>query len=247
MCLKFNGHIKFELCISPTASKYLFKYSAKGPDRAMVRPEIEAEGKVKDEIEEFMDLRSVGSSEASWHILNFNISQNKPAVCSLRIHLKDEQHVVFDVGSEEEIVETQRNTELTAFFSYNLEHPDTKCTYVEFPERFIYDTKEKKWKKRKNVSDTIGRVHTVHPIAGDVYYLRMLLHNDHCMGKTSFDDLMCIADNKYETYQEVCRNLGLLQDDNEWDDALMEGSNTKMSSSLRELFVVIVISASHPI
>ena len=51
---------------------------------------------MKDEIEEYVDLRSVGSSEASWHILNFNISQNKPAVCALRGHLENEQNVVFE-------------------------------------------------------------------------------------------------------------------------------------------------------
>ena len=82
----------------------------------MVRAEVEAEGIVKDEIEEFMNLRSVGSSEAAWHILNFNISQNMPAVYALRVHMKDEQHIVFDMGNEEEVLEKQRCTELTAFF-----------------------------------------------------------------------------------------------------------------------------------
>jgi hypothetical protein len=76
----------------------------------MVRAEVEAEGMVKDEIEDFVDLRSVGSSEAVWHILNFNISQNKPAVYALRVHLEDEQHIVFDMGNEEEVLENQRCT-----------------------------------------------------------------------------------------------------------------------------------------
>ena len=44
---------------------------------------------------------------------------------------------------------------------------------------------DKKWKVRKNVSDTIGRIHTVHPVAGEVYFLRMLLHHDHSRGKVS--------------------------------------------------------------
>ena len=241
LCLRFNCHINFEPCMSPTAAKYLFKYITKGEDRAMVRPEVEMEEKIKDEIKEFVDLRSVGSSEASWHILNFNISKNKPAVCALRVHLKDEHNVVFDMGNEEEVLETHRVTELTAFFNYNLENQNTKCKYVEFPEKYIYGSKEKKWRKRRNSSDTIGRVHTVHPVAGDVYYLRMLLHHEHCEGKTSFPDLMSIDGIKYETYQEVCRVLGLLQDDLEWDEALTEGSFTKMSSSLRELFVIIVL------
>ena len=48
--------------LSPTASKYLFKYLTKGEDRAMVHAEVNAEETVKDEIKEFIDLRSVGSS-----------------------------------------------------------------------------------------------------------------------------------------------------------------------------------------
>jgi hypothetical protein len=69
----------------------------------------------------------------------------------------------------------------------------------------------------------------------------MLLHHEHCEGKTSFEDLISIEGIAYETYQEVCCVLGLLQDDLEWDEALTEGSFTKMSSSLRELFVTIVL------
>ena len=241
LSLRFNCHVNIEICFSPTASKYLFKYITKGEDRAMVRAEVEAEELVKDEIKEFIDLRSVGSSEASWHILNFNISQNKPAVYSLRVHLEDQQQVVFDMGSEEEVLEKQRCTELTAFFEYNLENPETQITYVEFPEHFTYDNKNKKWKARKNVSDTIGRIHTVHPLAGDVYYLRMLLHHDQCKGKKGFNDLLCVDDHRCESYQEVARLRGLLQDDKEWEEALVEGALTKMPSALRELFTIIII------
>ena len=44
-----------------------------------------------------------------------------------------------------------------------------------------------------------------------------------------------------ESYQEVCRQLGLLQDDKEWDEVLTEGSITKLSSALRELFITILL------
>ena len=53
--------------------------------------------------------------------------------------------------------------------------------------------------------------------------------------------MMIVNKISYESYHEVCRVLGLLQDDNEWDEALTEGSLTKMSSALRELFITIVI------
>ena len=51
---------------------------------------------------------------------------------------------------------------------------------------------------------------------------------------------MFVDEARHESYQEVCRILGLLQDDKEWDEALLEGSLTKMPSALRELFIMIV-------
>ena len=44
-----------------------------------------------------------------------------------------------------------------------------------------------------------------------------------------------------ESYQEVCRHLGLLQDEKEWDDVLSEGSITKLSFALRELYITILL------
>ena len=239
LCLRFDCHTNNELCMSPLASKYLFKYVTKGEDRAMVRAEIDDEDQEKSEIADYIDMRSVGSSEASWHIFNFNIAKNYPAVYALRVHLEDEQHVVFDMETAEQSVESQRCTELTEFFTFNLEHPETKVTYCDFPEHFTWKNKE--WKERKRSSDSIGRIHVVNPVAGDVYYLRILLHHDHCKGKNSFNDLRTLDGVLLETYQEVCRGLGLLQDDEEWDQALTEGAVTKMPSALRELFITILM------
>ena len=97
--------------MSPTAPKYLYKYVYKGEDRAMVRTEIGDEDQRKDEIRDFVDLRSIGSSEAAWQIFNFNITKKHPAVYALRCHLEDEQHVVFDTDSLESVLEQQKTTE----------------------------------------------------------------------------------------------------------------------------------------
>ena len=60
--------------------------------------------------------------------------------------------------------------------------------YGDMPKEHVYSNGE--WRKRKRGSDTtIGRVHSVSPLSGEVYYLRMLLHHDHCRGKESFEDL----------------------------------------------------------
>ena len=41
LSLRFNCHINVELYLSPTASKYLYKYVYKGIDRSMVKAEVD--------------------------------------------------------------------------------------------------------------------------------------------------------------------------------------------------------------
>ena len=217
LSLRYNCHINVEVCMSPMAAKYLFKYVTKGVDRAMVRTEIvedtEKVEEEKNEIKEYIDMRSIGSSEACWHIFNMNVAKNTPAVFVMRVHMEEEQHIVFDIGNEQQVLEKQRCTELTAFFEYNLQNANTQITYVDFPEKFTWINDKKQWKPRKSNFDTIGRVHTVNPVALDVYYLRMLLHHEHCAGCTSFQELRTVDGEAKDSYQEVCRALGLLQDD----------------------------------
>ena len=230
------------------AAKYLYKYVTKGADRAMVRTEVEGLG--TDEIEDYQDLRSVSPSEAMWHILGFPIARKFPAVYAMRLHLEDEQQVLFDEGTEETAVEVPRATELTAFFRYNEEQAATRgdgeaelLKYVDFPTQFTYNKSSKKWIPRKKMTSTIGRVHSVSPAAGDVFYLRILLHHDHCKGKVSHRDLMTLPGEEQpcDTYKELCRRLGLLQDDREWTEALTEAAVTGMCPQLRELYVTILL------
>ena len=70
----------------------------KGNDRALVRTEVE--GQQRDEIQEFQDLRSVGSSEAVWHLMNFEMTDRYPSVMAMRVHLENQQQVVFDQDQE---------------------------------------------------------------------------------------------------------------------------------------------------
>ena len=118
LSLRLNCHINGELCTSPKATKYLYGYITKGCDRAMVATVVEGD-QARDEITQYEDLRSVGSSEATWHLLAFPIAKKYPPVQPLRVHTEDQQQVVFDQGTEEVALETQRDTELTGFFKIN--------------------------------------------------------------------------------------------------------------------------------
>ena len=187
LTLRYGCHINIEICESATACKYLFKYVTKGPDRAMVSATVPGtdEPQPRNEIRDYEDMRNLGSSEAAHKLFGFPIAENKPPVQALRIHLKDHQHVIFVGGQEENVVERGKETELTAFFKVNAEEkdrlgPDFDPTvlpkYVDMPQ--TYTLTKMKWKIRQR-GFTIGRVHTVNPLAGDVFYLRMLLHHDH--------------------------------------------------------------------
>ena len=85
-------------------------------------------------------------------------------------------------------------------------------TYVEMPGKYTFNKPKKEWQVRQR-GFSLGRVHTISPLHGDVFYLRFLLHDDHCRGKISFRDLLTIDGEVHETYQSVCRHLGLLSDE----------------------------------
>ena len=244
LSLRYNCHINIESCVSPQSTKYIFKYVHKGSDRQMMTTEID--GQPRDEIADYIDMRSVGSSEAAWLLFGFPITSRYPAVTALRVHLEEEQQIVFDENLEIEALENQRSTELTAFFSYNeanSENPECWAKYVDMPKRHVYDQKKKEWRNRKQGNDTvIGRVHSVNPVAGEVFYLRILLHNNHCLGKTSFKDMLKLPNGREcESYKEVCVQLGLLNDDQEWERILESAAATQMCPQIRELFVIILI------
>ena len=121
-----------------------------------------------------------------------------------------------------------------AFFKLNAEEkerlgtefkPKNMPTYLDMPLYYVYDKPNKKWKQRQR-GFCIGRIHNVSPLSGDVFYLRMLLHNQHCCGKTSFKDMLTIDVTVHESYQSVCCQLGLLSDDHEWTLLLTEAGVT---------------------
>ena len=44
----------------------------------------EVEGQSRDEIADYIDLRSVGSSETAWHLFSYPITERSPAVMAMR-------------------------------------------------------------------------------------------------------------------------------------------------------------------
>ena len=83
----------------------------------------------------------------------------------------------------------------------------------------------------------MGRIHSVHPSAGERFFLRCLLN--HVTGETlapkagqgdcyNFETLRNVPgrDAPAATYREACELRGLLRDDKEWHDTMSAASTT---------------------
>ncbi|KAH7679123.1 DNA helicase protein [Dioscorea alata] len=74
---------------------------------------------------------------------------------------------------------------------------------------------------------------------GEIYFLRLLLNE--IKGPKTYDDLRTIDGITYQTYREACFTLGLLGDDNEWSNALMQAAQWATGAELQQLFVTIIL------
>ncbi|GFW48878.1 uncharacterized protein TNCV_3900761 [Trichonephila clavipes] len=160
--------------------------------------------------------RYISSNEAIWHILSFPIHERDPAVEHLAIHLENGQRTL---------------------------------VYGDVPRYFTWNKSSKKWEPRKQgkphpsitgifKAKTLGRLYTVHPKQRECFYLRLLLVN--VPGPTSFEFLRTVNGRVFNTYQDACRELQLLEDDNHWDLTLTDAAFTSTPNNIRQLFAIIL-------
>jgi hypothetical protein len=221
--------------MSLAAAKYITKYTHKGPDRATI------ELQQRNEVSEYRDSRYIAASEASWRLFELPIHHQEPAVMSLQVHLPGQHMVVFKPNEPIENVTAraqQERTMLTAFFELNRDDPVARqYTYQEAPLHFVWDRGKKQWKHRQRGS-TVGRLYFVSPTAGECFYLRTLLTT--VKGPTSWENLRTFDGILHPTFHAACLARGLLENDDEWWQCLLEASLTHVGESLRRLFSLIL-------
>nr|XP_028964644.1 uncharacterized protein LOC114827138 [Malus domestica] len=238
LLLNYQAHINVESCSQSTLIKYLFKYITKGVDRARAV----FEDKEFDEVVAYLNCRYLCPYEAVWRLLQFHIHFREPSVERLSVHLPFDQNVVFREIDDLNYVINNPNLErtmLTKWFETNVQDSDArKLSYVEFPTKYVWKNDRKQWSRREQ-GRSLGRVVYVHPAAGELYYLRLLLNYQ--KGSFSFDHLKIVKDVLEPTFQAACTSLGLLGDDREWNSAMLEAVITASSFQLRQLFVTLVL------
>ena len=192
----------------------MYKYIHKGEDWATMviesnsqRPCSSARGEhhIVDEIKEYTDCRYISTLESCWRIFDFKTNNRHPSIERLNLHLKDQQTVVFrDDSNLHSIINnplTQRIM-FTEWFEANRKHPSAReLTYADFPSKWTWDERSKLWKERQR-GKSIGRLYNSHPLSGERYYLRMLLHI--IKGPTCYEDLTTVNWRIHDTYKEAC-------------------------------------------
>jgi len=82
----------------------------------------------------------------------------------------------------------------------------------------------------------------VHPATGERFFLRLLLTI--VPNVTSFEHLQIVDDIEHPMFQSVCKALGLLHDDTEWDTCMQEACIDQDAKRLRNFFVTLLLLCS---
>jgi len=249
---KYQAHINVEWCNKTIFVKYLFKYVTKGADCSKIYlrrvrngedTPYDKETQTTNEVKEYLDCRYICDQDACWRILGFDIHRHHLAVERMPVHLPNDNYVAYSARAKMDkllSLEFLRKTMLTEWFVANQMHPDAhSLTYLQFPSKWRWEARTRSWEKRKDNKPKIGRLHYVHPSAGERYYLRMLLLR--VRGATSFSELRCHNDVQYGSFKEACKSRGLIGDDQEWYNAFDEAAAWATSAQLRKLFVTMLL------
>ena len=224
-----------------------------------------------DEITEHVNASWYGDTNSFWRLWEFPLNEMQPSVQKLAIHLPNEQSVIYDpdkVNNEQqirEIMESLKNTTLTAFFKLN--DKDEEARQYVYPDilrhyRWIESDKvaerrktfQKRLRKSGNcneddeeMSNQIGRMPVIVPRGNDkqieLYYLRVLLHN--VPGPRRFEDLKTVrledgSTKVCQTFKQACIERGLCEGDNDAREALKEAMTIQFGRTLRHFFVTMV-------
>merc|ERR1711940_92085 len=100
--MKFKAHINVEIVASVAGLKYLFKYVRKGVENSKSPSKKKP---AENEVNNFINARYIGASEALWRIMGLHMHEMSPSVAKLPIHLPD-GHLAFV-----EIIDTKNKTQ----------------------------------------------------------------------------------------------------------------------------------------
>ncbi|KAF7808074.1 ATP-dependent DNA helicase PIF1-like [Senna tora] len=218
LLLRYQAHINLEFCNQSCSIKYLFKYVSKGYDKvtaALCSSESNYSNEDNvDEIKMYYDCSYISACEAAWRIFGFDINFRDLSVERLPFHLPNQQGVVFgDHDSIDSVVfnATAKQTKFLAWFEANKRYP-----------------------KAKSLTYAQFPSQFVYKTDCRQWFKRK-------SGPTCYEDIRTINGVVYPTFNNACYVMGLLDDDKEYIEGIVEGSKWSLGFYLRKLFATLLI------
>jgi hypothetical protein len=213
-----------------------------------------------DEIEEYWNARYLSSTEATWRILGFHITQKIPAVTCLAVHVENSihhsrYHTRANIHSQSKLLHYFARPQGSFIINQSQRSFDS-LLYVEYfsffrlqPYEAMNDVRNNFFKERYTIQNSpcmhvvqrlprthhIARLQSVHLSVGELFYIRALLQN---RPATSFTDLRTINNITYPTFQEAAIALGIFAHESEAEYSFLEAiHNLRTPRELRFLFI----------
>jgi hypothetical protein len=201
---ELNCHIHVDVCSNVNVVMYLYKYLFKGVDYAKARVQersqmTQAELQVgettersSDELTDYVNCRYLSSSEAMYRILGMTITEKRPAVVALSLHLPGRQ--LGQMSGSRKVAST--GSALLYYLGRPIDATFDTIRYANYYARYrrvqvlnnqqvlhahwkeSYCTPEGRdgcWVIEKKKSTQVMRLKIISPSAGELYYLRHLL------------------------------------------------------------------------
>ncbi|GKE25357.1 uncharacterized protein Tco_1436869, partial [Tanacetum coccineum] len=188
------------------------------------------------------DARYAACTNDVWHLFSIDIHYSYPTVMQLSFHLPNQNAITMRDSERLPALPQREGIDVTMFtdwFELNKRDPTKRTlTYVEIPKNYVWHEQTKLWKPRKQ-RKCIGRIVYSSPASGERYYLRMLLNV--VRGVTGFEELMTVNKRIRATFKEAHFAYGLLNDDKEWTQAILEASLWALGPQLRDIFITLLL------
>ncbi|CAM9593390.1 unnamed protein product, partial [Ectocarpus fasciculatus] len=236
LLMKYDCHICCDLVTAMAVVAYIYKYCYKGPDLAKARVLYDG-----NEIEAYKSIRYISSSEAMWRIFGFDMQSRSPNVILLYIHLQGEQVVVHDedaTAEQRRALADSSQSDLMRYLRRPAGQPFDSLTFLDYFEQYTVQPKQRRRKRNRHC---VCRVNFLKPDAGDIWYLRLLLHH---IASTSWEHIRTVHGVLHDSHQSAAQALGLVADAEEYDLTFREAINFSTPRELRSLLVTLIIAGA---
>ncbi|CAM9337287.1 unnamed protein product, partial [Scytosiphon promiscuus] len=255
LLMKYDCHICCDLVSAKAVVAYIYKYCYKGKDMARARGLYDG-----NEIEAYKSIRYISSSEAMWRIFGFSMQHRSPTVILLFVHLQGEQIVVHDEDDDQQERQKRADAVISPLMQY-MRRPQVdkfvNLTFLEYFEQFIVQLKQRRKRVNPNQqrgdddvdgynnyvyrrrSPCVCRINFMSPDVGDIWYLRLLLHQ---VPASSWIDLRTVNGMNHDSYESAARALGIVADSQEFQITFREAITFSTPRELRSLLVTLIIA-----